>query len=167
MDKILPWDEILLEYSQGPEQLSALVQHLSKDKLDYSPEPAAWTIREITHHIVDGDDIWTGFFKQALGGDRRQFDLSWYWDLSQDEWAQKWSYSQRPIEPALNLLKCNREYVLSLLEAIDEPWSFCLEIPFPDDDPESWSVQVAMQMNTVHLQGHLKDIQANLNKISK
>jgi hypothetical protein len=166
MDNIPPWQDLLQEYGQGPDRLSQVVSPLSEDQLDSAPDDENWTIRQIIHHVVDGDDIWTWFVKQALGGKGRPFDLSWYWDLAQDDWAENWHYASRPIGPSLALLKTNREHVLSLLSTVPKPWKYTLELPFPGVESEEWSIQDALWMNTIHLQGHLKDIQDILTESS-
>ena len=166
MKKYYPWDDLLREFEQGPDQLTQLVEDLSEELLDSSLDDESWTIRQIVHHIIDGDEIWKGFLKQALGNNDQPFNLFWYWDLSQDDWAEIWQYSERPITPSLKLLRANRYQVLSLLSVIDKPWEQKLEIHFPGGVNEVWTIHDALNMNTIHLQGHLEDIQAILNHIN-
>ena len=80
------WQELLEEYKKGPERLTEVIQEIPENSLDLSADKDSWTIRQIIHHIVDGDDIWNSFIKQALGEQGGEFlSLSWYWKVPQDE----------------------------------------------------------------------------------
>jgi hypothetical protein len=158
MGKNRSWEKLLREYKESPEILAEAVRDLSDAELDQTPDDENWSIREIVHHIIDGDSLWTAFIKQALGGQDRPFELFWYWDLTQDEWAEKWSYGTRPIEPGLALLQANRDYLVSLLSSNSEAGSHSLEIPSPDGDSDTWSVRRAMLWNLKHTQVHLEEI---------
>lgn len=58
---------ILARYMSGLTQLQDAIAHLTETQLDIAPSAESWTIRQIVHHIVDGDDIWTIGIKVALG----------------------------------------------------------------------------------------------------
>ena len=51
-------DTILARYADGPAQLEAAIAGLSEEELDLAQTADTWTIRQIVHHVVDGDDIW-------------------------------------------------------------------------------------------------------------
>lgn len=166
MDKNESWEKLLGKYTKGPEQVADLVKDLSDDQLDLARDAENWTIREIIHHIIDGDSLWTSFIKQALGGQERPFELFWYWDLTQDEWAEKWAYGIRPIDSGLALLRANRDYLMSILFSVPEAGSFSLEIPWPDGETAIWTVRQAMVWNLKHTKDHLDEINQIL-KVSK
>jgi hypothetical protein len=50
---------LLTRYAEGPEQLEAALAGLEETNLDVADTPESWTIRQIVHHIVDGDDLLT------------------------------------------------------------------------------------------------------------
>lgn len=65
-------------YREGPSLLEAAVTGLKDDVLDSVPSGGGWTIRQIVHHIADGDDIWKLGIKMAVGNDQAEFALGWY-----------------------------------------------------------------------------------------
>ncbi|MGB2964756.1 MAG: DinB family protein [Anaerolineales bacterium] len=161
------WQELLEEYQKGPERLTELIQKLPENSLDLSAENDSWTIRQIIHHIVDGDDIWNGFIKQALGGQGGEYiSLRWYWKVPQDEWVEHWAYSQRELEPSLALYRANRGSMVSLLSAVPDGWQRTLEITWPGGETQTLSVRDVVQMHVDHLQGHSDDIQSILNTLA-
>ena len=54
-------------FREGPARLEAAVLGLPDDVLDFVPGGGGWTIRQIVHHVVDGDDIWKLGIKLAMG----------------------------------------------------------------------------------------------------
>jgi len=160
------WQELLKEYQKGPERLTKIIQKLPENSLDQSVDKDSWTIRQIIHHIVDGDDIWNIFIKQALGGQGGEYiGLGWYWKVPQDEWVEIWAYSQRDIESSLALYRANRGSMVSLLLAVPDGWQRTLEITWPGGETQTLSIRDVVQMHVNHLQGHSDDIQGILNTL--
>src|SRR5690348_4637382 len=91
-------NETLALYANGPALLEAVLNTLTESDLDLTQASDAWTIRQIVHHIVDGDDIWKTCIKAALGNSQGLFSLEWYGNKQQIEWAESWKYASRPIE---------------------------------------------------------------------
>ena len=58
--------KILELFKQGPGILENALADLSDNELDYVPSNGGWTIRQIVHHIADGDDLWKASIKIAL-----------------------------------------------------------------------------------------------------
>jgi hypothetical protein len=82
-------DEILARYKEGPVVLERAIADLRDADLDARPSQGGWTIRQIVHHIVDGDDIGKGCIKMAIGNEQAEFVLAWYWAQPQDIWANR------------------------------------------------------------------------------
>lgn len=51
-------DATLAQYADSPAQLEAILNGLTESDLELAQPPDTWTVRQIVHHIVDGDDIW-------------------------------------------------------------------------------------------------------------
>ena len=62
------WQEILNAYAQGPELLVSALKDIPEELLGQALDEENWSIRAIIHHIVEGDDLFVPFIKQALGG---------------------------------------------------------------------------------------------------
>jgi hypothetical protein len=148
----------ILNYAAGPQRLEAVLAGLSEAELDTALSNDSWTIRQIVHHIADGDDIWKGFIKMAMGNPQAEFTLEWYWRLPQVTWAQEWAYASRPIEPSLGLLCANRAHVVQLLECIPGAWEKSLLVHWPNGEEQTISVGWVVELQTRHLEGHIEDI---------
>ncbi len=150
---------ILARYMSGPTRLVDAIAGLTEAQLDVAPAAEAWTIRQIVHHIVDGDQIWTIGIKAALGSIQAPFGFSWYWDKPQVEWAKSWNYAGRAIEPSLALLNANRHHVEQMLLQIPGAWERCLWLQWRDKQ-EQISVGQIVEMQAGHALGHVDDILA-------
>ncbi|NIU08891.1 MAG: hypothetical protein GWN67_09065, partial [Phycisphaerae bacterium] len=85
-------DSVIARYMEGPELLKHTLADLDEADFDTAPTEGSWTIRQIVHHIVDGDNLWKTCIKQALGNEQAESSLDWYRALTQDTWADLWAY---------------------------------------------------------------------------
>ena len=150
---------LLTRYAEGPEQLEAALAGLEEADLDVAETPESWTIRQIVHHIVDGDDLWSMCIKASLGDSRGLFSYCWYWEKPQGEWADNWGYEERQIEPSLALFRANRSHILQLLHQTPDAWEKYTLITVPGGEEKATSVQYVVEMQTKHVEGHVEDIQ--------
>ena len=157
-DEVSSQGDILAGYAAGPDRLEEAVAGLSAADLDLALDGDSWSIREIVHHIADGDDIWKELIKRAIGDPASEFNLAWYWHMAQDEWARRWAYRERAIEPSLALFRANRAHVVQMLAHRPEAWSNTLLIRWPDGEEEQTSVEWVVSMQARHVLGHLDDI---------
>jgi len=152
-------EAIIARYADGPRQLEAALAGLPQGGLDVAERDGAWTIRQIVHHVVDGDDIWKVFVKRATGNPVGRFDLQWYWDRPQDEWVQSWAYAQREIEPSLALFQANRAHIVQLLESVPAAWEQCLVVRWPNGEEQQVGVAWVVEMQARHVPVHVEEIQ--------
>jgi hypothetical protein len=152
-------DAILAQYKDGPAQLQTALAGLSEAALDAAPDAENWSIRQLVHHIVDGDDVWKTFIKIALGNSEATFELQWYWDIPQTTWAESWAYATREIEPSLALFHANRRHVVQLVQEIPGAWERSLTIKWPHGDLQQVTVGWVIEMQSRHVAGHVEDIQ--------
>ena len=97
---------ILARYTDGVAQLEAAIVGLTESDLDIAQAADTWTIRQIVHHVIDGDDLRKVCIKAALGNSEGIFSLQWYWDKPQDEWVESWDYAGRAIESFTDVVAC-------------------------------------------------------------
>jgi hypothetical protein len=152
------WNDTLERYGAGPERLESALIGLSDTDLNTGPRGGGWTIRQLVHHIVDGDDLWKNCVKAALGNSAGVFELYWYWSVAQDDWADYWYYDERPISPALSLFKLNREYVVDLLGRDLGTMAKTIHVSWPNEQEQVVSVEWLVEMQARHVEGHLEDI---------
>ena len=149
----------LIRYAEGPAQLAAALAELEEADLDVGPAKGGWTIRQIAHHIADGDDLWGTCVKMALGT-QTGFSLQWYWAKSQDEWAEVWRYAERDVEPSWNLFRANRNHIVQLVERVPNAWGCRMKIQMSDGSERSFTVGEIIAMQARHALGHIADIRA-------
>jgi hypothetical protein len=152
-------NDIIDRYGKCPVLLQNAVRRLTESDLDLSEGAGSWTIRQIIHHIVDGDDIWKLFIKRAIGQSNGTFDLSWYWQVPEQEyWSQAWGYADRAIAPSLALFRASRAHIVQILRLIPGSLDRHLTICKLDGSEERVSVQDVVEMQTRHVVGHIADI---------
>jgi len=150
--------QILDRYADGPRLVEATLRGLDNDQLDLKLFPDGWSIRQLVHHIADGDYLWKEFLLRAAGDSERVFSLEWYWCLPQDEWVKRWSYAERDVSHSLELLKANRLHTLDLFNQLPWLWEKSLFIPTPLGGQERISVGEVVEMQSRHVEGHIEDI---------
>jgi uncharacterized damage-inducible protein DinB len=155
-------DSVIARYIEGPAILERALTGLKETDLNTAPAKGKWTIRQIVHHIVDGDDIWKICIKQAIGNNQSEFSLDWYRALSQDTWADHWAYDQRPIGASLILLKAIRDHVVQLIEHVPDGWNRAVRFREPKGKIEIVPVGFIIEMQADHVVHHVKQIVAIL-----
>ena len=150
---------LLSRYLAAPALLEQAVAGLRDGDLDAPPPQGGWTIRQIVHHVVDGDDLWKACIKAALGNEAGEFTLEWYWGLPQDAWAERWGYAHRPLDVSLALFRAIRAHVAQLLEHAPDGWSRSVRVRTPQG-VERVSVRTVIAMQTDHVTHHVARIAA-------
>ena len=151
-------DRILQNYTGCLNLLRASIDGLQESELGFSMKHDEWTIREIIHHITDGDYIWKICIQRALGEAEHPFHLKWYWECDQVQWSHLWKYSSRDIETSLDLLDANRNHTVELLKMVPGSLSRTIKIEWPSGDQEEVIVAWVLEMQTSHIEGHVEEI---------
>jgi hypothetical protein len=151
-------NEIINLFKQGPSMLENTLSRLSENELDYAPSNGGWSIRQIIHHIADGDDLWKTGIKVALGSEHAKFSLKWYQTIPQIEWAKRWKYEKRSIATSLNLFKVNRDHILQLLEYVPDGWTKTFQYQEPDGKIELIPIGFVIEMQAKHVVHHINRI---------
>ena len=151
---------LLAQYTNGPSLLDSALEGLRETDLDLALSADSWTIRQIVHHIADGDDLWKTCIKIALGNSDALFSLQWLTIKTQMEWSESWAYSRRGIESSLALYRANRNHIVDLLE--HNPGACEKTIRFqPSERPEMCiTVLDVIELHVTHLAEHIESIQA-------
>jgi hypothetical protein len=146
-------------YADGPAQLEAVLMGLTESDLNLALTSDSWTIRQIVHHLADGDDIWKTCIKAALGNSEGLFNLQWYLDKPQTEWAENWKHANRRIELSLALLRANRQHIVELVQQTPDAWEKSIRLKRPDREEERITIGDVLEMQARHVVGHINDIQ--------
>ncbi|NJC97154.1 MAG: hypothetical protein C3F07_02615 [Anaerolineales bacterium] len=151
---------ILAQYANGPSLLGSALAGLCETDLDLALSVDSWTIRQIVHHTVDGDDLWKTCIKMALGNCNALFSLQWYTAKSQIEWAESWAYPQRGVAASLALYSANRRHIVDLLEHVPNACEKTIRFQ-PSAKPEMCiTVLDVIELHVRHLAEHIESIQA-------
>jgi uncharacterized damage-inducible protein DinB len=153
---------VLSDYLAAPDRLAQVVADLDKASLDRATDATSWTIRQLVHHMVDGDDLWSVAVKAAIGNPDGVFTLQWYWDVPQTTWAERWHYADRDVRPSLGLFKANRQHIAQLLEAVPKAWDRAITISVRGRDDERAPVAEIVAMQARHALAHIEEIEAIL-----
>ncbi len=153
-----PPEVALKRFVEGPSILERTLADLPPAALDQQPADGSWTIRQIVHHIVDGDDIWKTAIRIALGSEQAEFTLAWYWLRTQREWADSWGYSCRSLPESLALLKANRNHIGQLLSLAPESWHRSVLARDSHGTLERITVGFIVEMQADHLMHHVARI---------
>ena len=151
-------DGTISRYREGPTLLERAVRGLQDVDLDATPSGGGWTIREIVHHVVDGDDIWKLCIKMAMGNEQSEFELGWYQTQTQETWGDRWAYSQRSVDASLSLFKAIRDHILQLLESVPDAWNRSVAVRTREGDVERVPVGFVIQMQGDHVFHHIERI---------
>ena len=160
-------NEILELFKRGPTILENALVDLKGIELDYAPINGGWTIRQIIHHVTDGDDLWKTCIKIALGNEQAEFTLQWYSAFPQTEWTKKWNYEKRSIDVSLALFRANRDHILQLLEYVPDSWNKSVQFQDSTGEVDVIPVGFVIQMQADHVEHHVKQITAIREEISK
>jgi hypothetical protein len=162
-------DALLADYARGPASLREALTGAGEGALDLALPSGGWTVRQIVHHVADGDDLWKACILAALGEPcvdsalpGAVFGLQWYWDRPQDDWVERWAYRERAIEPALALLEANRRRTVQLLRHVPDSLARCIVIRWPGGQEQEVTVGWVVEMQTRHVQGHIEQVQGIL-----
>ena len=153
---------ILAQYADGPALLDSALAGLTETELDLTLSADSWSIRQIVHHIVDGDDIWKTCIKTALGNSDALFSLQWYAAKSQMEWSENWAYSHRRFELSLGLYRANRRHIVDILEHIPGACEKSVRLMRPGREEIRITVFDVVELHVQHLEDHIKDIRTIL-----
>jgi uncharacterized damage-inducible protein DinB len=150
----------LARFAGGPDALEQVLAGLTEADLDALPADGGWTIRQIVHHLVDGDDLWKLGIKAALGHEQAEFSFEWYGAQPQDTWAERWAYADRRVDVSLALLRAIRAHVIQLLTHVPAPWDRALTVRTRPDETARLTVAEIVAMQADHLEHHLQRIRA-------
>ncbi|HEY6953485.1 MAG TPA: DinB family protein, partial [Bacteroidota bacterium] len=148
----------IARYREGPDLLERAVTGLRDSELDARPAGGGWSVREIVHHLADGDDIWKMGIKMAIGNERAEFDLGWYSSQPQTTWSDRWAYNRRSVGASLSLLRATREHVVQLLTSVPEAWDRSVVVRTPKGVTEQVPIGFVIRMQADHVLHHLKQI---------
>jgi catechol 2,3-dioxygenase-like lactoylglutathione lyase family enzyme len=149
-------EETLARYVHGPDDVEAALAGLTEADMDLTRAPGEWTIRQIVHHLVDGDTLQLLLpTKMALTEPGRSVVLD-TWD--QDMWAAT-LYARLPLAPALALLRATRQYIVQLVGLYPDAWERSVAIRRGDEVSRQFTIGEMIASLARHTAVHIDEIQ--------
>ncbi len=154
---------IIKAFQQSLVDLDALLEAMTKEKLDQAEKPGDWTIRQILHHLAGDCDVYSFIIKRALVESGSSY---FFGDFPGNEaWGDRLDFHKRPVEPALALMHAHRAYLAELVGHFPE--RMAQKIAFFNEKGEPLGERTVTQMITMlteHMQEHTATIQRILAK---
>lgn len=152
-------EETLALYAGGPDALEAALAELPEQDRDHQPAPDAWSIRQIAHHIVDGDDLWAMPIKAALAASGSIFDQDWY--STDNASAQTLDYADLSLDPAIALYRAQRTYIVALVRHLPDAWERHIMFTRAGaPEPRKLTVEQMLRAQARHALEHVEEIRA-------
>lgn len=149
-------EEIIELYAQGPRRLQEALAGVSAHDLERAKAAGEWTIRQLVHHIADGDDLWGSAIKAALANSGSQYRHDWY--TTNNACAETLDYAGREIEPALHLFRANHEHILQLLRHLPGALERYVLFAWPGQEAHLLPVQNMLYTQAMHVALHCDEI---------
>jgi hypothetical protein len=149
-------EAILARYTAGADELEHAIAGLAEPSLEMSRAVDKWTIRQIVHHVVDGDHLSSMWIQAALAHTGCTMALDWY---EQEAWAHTLYYPGRAIAPALALLRANRAVIGELVAHFPDAWErsvFTARSGMPDRYERA--VGSTLLIQACHVPWHIRQI---------
>jgi len=102
------------QYKDGYRVVAEALLKATPEELEAKPSAAAWSAREIVHHLADSEMIAAVRFRRLLAEERPTFE-----PRDQDVFARRLHYD-RPHELSLELFKAARESTGELMNCLSE-----------------------------------------------
>ncbi len=136
-----------------PDQLKAVVNHLTDSQLDTTYRPAGWTIRQVVHHCADSHLNFYIRLKWTLTEDTPT--IKFYYE---DRWGQLPENCIMNIAPSLQLLDALHQKICFMIEQLDDSdFQKCYIHP---EHQKKYSIQEAIALYAWHCQHHLAHIKS-------
>jgi len=149
--------ETLARYAACPDELEAALADLPAHELDLRPTPDEWSIRQIVHHIADGDDLWSMALKAALA--RSGFLYSQEWYNTDNAIAEPLDYAGRAVEPSLALFRAHRAHITQLMQHLPGAWERFIFFRWPSNPAEEQiTAGNIIRWQARHAEDHIEQI---------
>ncbi len=159
LTQALSREQVIAHFGTGPDRLIAAVEYLADEELDLSFAPGEWSIRQIVHHVADGNDIWSVGLKRAIAAPGALLRFEEY--PGNEPWAAAMHYDKRSIQPALALFEAYVRLMEQLVVEFPGAWDNTLRLADAQGNvADTVTVGTVLDMLDKHLDEHLEAIQA-------
>ena len=136
--------------SETPRRLAQLVETIGPARLEVSPAPGKWSVRDIVSHLADAEIAFSFRLKQTLAEDHHVIQ-----PFDQDLWAK--SYPSCDVQLALATLSALRAWNLVLIRSV-KPGDLSKPVTHPERG--TMTFQTIVETMAGHDRNHIKQIEA-------
>jgi uncharacterized damage-inducible protein DinB len=133
-----------------PARLLHLANALNSEKLNQSPAPGKWSVRDILAHLADCEIVFAYRLRQALAEDHHVIQ-----PFDQDKFAA--TYSNYDARAALAVFSAVRQWNLAWIAGLDPS---ALAKPLNHPERGDMTVQVVLETMAGHDLNHIQQIEA-------
>jgi hypothetical protein len=157
--KVAEWqtpEATLARFVAGTDELKGALDGLTPEALNLARAPDKWSIRQIVHHIIHGDDVVGMRIKAAIGSPGSTWSNPWYDHL---RWVDSLRFGNRALEPGIAFLRANRFFVAHLLEQIPQSWERHVRVGHAGDaEGRPFSAGRGVTILACHIPWHVEQI---------
>lgn len=112
-------DALVARYAAGADAFEAVLQDVTEAELDAQPADGGWSVREITHHLCDGELNAAVRLRRLIAEDEPV--LPGYDEVA---FSQRLFYAERSVAVSLAAMRAARASTLEILERLGpEQWA--------------------------------------------
>lgn len=145
--------DLINRYKEGFKEVANAIEGITEDELDFRRAPGKWSAREIVHHLADSETNSAIRLRKLLAEERPLIQ-----GYDQDEFAKKFQYSKRPIQPALQAFEGARGTTAQILDMMkEEDWKRMGE----HSESGAYSAEIWLGIYASHAHNHADQIRQN------
>lgn len=149
-------ETILEQFVAGPDALVQALEGLSDESLDLVRAPDKWSIRQIVHHVIHGDDVVGMRIKAAIGSPGSTWDNPWYDHMA---WVDTLGFGERELKPGLEFLRAHRRFVAHLVQSTPQAWERHVLVGQSEDaEGFPWTAGRGVVVLACHIPWHIEQI---------
>jgi hypothetical protein len=144
---------MLEQYREGPEVIEGVVRGLSLEDLDRRPADGGWSAREVVIHMGDSEMNSAIRVRKLLSEDDPVIQ-----GYDEEDYATRFRYRDRAVEPSLAALRGARETTAEILDGLpDEDWA---RSGTHSESGPGYSVDRWLEIYASHAHDHAEQIRA-------
>jgi len=106
-------EQLLERFRRGPELVAVALIGAAGSELDYTPQPGAWSVRQIMAHLADSETVAAYRLRLVIAEDNPVIMA-----YDQDAWAARLDYARRKPSQALESFRRTRTENYELLKGL-------------------------------------------------
>jgi DinB superfamily len=111
--RVLTVDEIMAILPESPRRIAALTEGLTPTQLRASPDPDAWSLKDVLAHLRACHDVLGGNIQRIVAEDRPTWK-----GMNPRAWIKKTDYPEWEFVPAFEAFKKQRADLLAVIEPL-------------------------------------------------